>query len=135
MTRKRVAVPTREMGIEGVTRRRFKSSTTKREAEAGAKPPPGRVNRHFSADGPDRLWVADITDVPTSVGWLSLGRLGDASCQRSQAGAMRELAGAGVVDGLARTTSSCSRVGTAKGTTEGPLLRLDHSVPSEAGCA
>ncbi|MCY3705882.1 MAG: hypothetical protein OXH08_10305 [Gammaproteobacteria bacterium] len=46
------------LGIEGVTRRRFKTGTTKREA--GAKAAPDLVNRDFSAEGPDELWVADI---------------------------------------------------------------------------
>ena len=49
-----------------MTRRGFKGSTTKREA--GAKPAPDLVNRDFSVDGPDRVWVADITYAPTS-GW------------------------------------------------------------------
>ena len=30
------------------------------------------VNRDFSASGPDELWVADITYVPTWAGWLYL---------------------------------------------------------------
>ena len=42
-------------------------STTKREA--GATPTPDLVNCDFSADGPDRLSVADTAYVPTSAGW------------------------------------------------------------------
>ena len=80
VSRKRVARLMREMGIEGVTRRRFKGSTTKREA--GAKPVPDLVNRDFSADGPDRLWVADITYVPTSAGWLYLAVVVDVWSRR-----------------------------------------------------
>ena len=30
------------------------------------------MERHFAADGPDRLWVADITYVPTGAGFLYL---------------------------------------------------------------
>ena len=30
------------------------------------------MNRDFSASGPDQLWVADITYVPTWAGWLYL---------------------------------------------------------------
>ena len=62
-SRKRVARLMRELGIEGVTRRRFRTGTTKKDPEA--RPAPDLVNRDFSADGPDRLWVADITYVPT----------------------------------------------------------------------
>ena len=60
----------RELGIEGVTRRRFRTGTTKRDSQA--RPAPDLVNRDFSAEGPDRLWVADITYVPTWAGWLYL---------------------------------------------------------------
>ena len=68
--RKRVARLMRELGIEGVTRRRFRTGTTRRDAKA--RPAPDLVNRDFSADGPDRLWVADITQVRTGAGWLYL---------------------------------------------------------------
>ena len=68
--RKRVARLMRELGIEGVTRRRFKTGTTKRDA--GAKAARDLVNRGFSAEGPDELWVADITQVRTRAGWLYL---------------------------------------------------------------
>ncbi len=61
--RKRVARLMKALGIEGITRRRFRTGTTKRDAEA--RPVPDLVKRDFSADGPDRLWVADITYVPT----------------------------------------------------------------------
>ena len=70
VSRKRVARLMKELDIEGVTRRRFKTGTTKRDAKA--KPAPDLVNRDFSAKGPDRLWVADITYVPTWTGWLYL---------------------------------------------------------------
>ena len=70
VSRKRVARLMRELGIEGVTRRRFKTGTTRRDAKA--KPAPDLVNRNFSAAGPHQLWVADITYVPTTAGWLYL---------------------------------------------------------------
>ena len=69
-SRKRVARLMRELGIKGVTRRRFKTGTTKRDA--GAKAAPDLVRRDFSAEAPNRLWVADITQVPTWAGWLYL---------------------------------------------------------------
>src|SRR4029450_8613108 len=37
-----------------------------------------RVQRDFHVDGPDRLWVADITYVPTGVGLLYLAVVLDA---------------------------------------------------------
>ena len=51
VSRNRVARLMRKVGIEGVTRRRFKGSTTKREA--GAKAAPDLVARDLSAEGPD----------------------------------------------------------------------------------
>ena len=57
--RKRVARPMRKAGIVGVSRRRRTVATTIRapdRASAG-----DLVKRDFAADGPDRLWVADIT--------------------------------------------------------------------------
>ena len=78
--RKRVARLMRELGIEGVTRRRFKTGTTKRDA--GAKAAPDLVNRDFSAEGPDELWVADITQVRAGAGWLYLAVVPDAWSRR-----------------------------------------------------
>ena len=78
--RKRVARLMKELGILGVTRRRFKTGTTKRDAQA--RPAPDLVNRDFSAEGPDRLWVADITYVPTWAGWLYLAVVLDAWSRR-----------------------------------------------------
>ena len=80
VSRKRVARLMRELGVEGVTRRRFRTGTTKRDAQA--RPAPDLVNRDFSADGPDRLWVADITYVPTWAGWLYLAVVLDAWSRR-----------------------------------------------------
>ena len=61
VSRKRVARLMKDLGIQGVTRRRFKTATTKKDAKA--RPAPDLVNRNFSAGGPDQLWVADINDV------------------------------------------------------------------------
>ena len=58
----------RQMGIEGVTHRHFKTGTTK--SKAGAKAAPDLVAWDFSAEGPDQLWVADVTQVRTWAGWL-----------------------------------------------------------------
>ena len=58
------------LGIQGVTRRRWRTATTR--GDAGARPAPDMVRRDFSASGPDELWVADITYVPTWAGWLYL---------------------------------------------------------------
>jgi putative transposase len=76
---KRVARLMRSAGIEGVHRRR-KHRTTRR-AE-GVAPAPDLVERCFAAEGPDRLWVADITYVPTWVGFLYVAVVLDAFSRR-----------------------------------------------------
>ena len=97
--RKRVARLMGELGIEGVTRRRFRG-TTKRNAKA--RPAPDLVRRNFSAEGPERLWVADITHVRTRAGWLHLAVVLDAWSRRIVGWAMapRMPAGAGTAEAL-----------------------------------
>ena len=73
---KRVARLMKRAGIPGVSRRRWKTATTRRDAKARSAP--DLVNRNFSAEGPDQLWVADITYVPTWAGWLYLAVVLDA---------------------------------------------------------
>ncbi len=67
--RKRVARLMREAGIQGVSRRR-KVFTTRRDSNS--RPAPDLVDRQFHADAPNRLWVADITYIPTWEGFLYL---------------------------------------------------------------
>ncbi len=40
--------------------------------DAGYRAVPGRVERQFQAQAPDRIWVADITYVPTLTGFVYL---------------------------------------------------------------
>lgn len=69
VSRKRVARLMREAQLEGASRRR-RFSTTVRERDR--RPAPDLVERHFSAERPDQLWVADITYIPTWSGFLYL---------------------------------------------------------------
>lgn len=79
VSRKRVARLMREQGLAGVTRRR-KFRTTIRNAEQ--RPAPDLVNREFSAPAPNRLWVSDITEVPTKTRPLYLAATVDAFSRR-----------------------------------------------------
>ena len=102
--RKRVARLMRDAGLAGVHRRRS-IRTTRREP--GVTPAPDLVERDFSAAGPDRLWVADITYLPTLAGFLYLAAIIDAWSRRvvgwSMAGHMRtELVTAALDMALAR---------------------------------
>jgi putative transposase len=77
--RKRVARLMRAAGLAGVTRRRRPRTTQRRD---DARPAPDLVERQFSAEAPDRLWVADITYIPTWVGFLYLAVVLDAFSRR-----------------------------------------------------
>jgi len=66
-------------GLQGASRRK-KWRTTKRDKDA--RPAPDLVDRHFAADRPDQLWVADITYVPTWSGFLYLAVVVDAYSRR-----------------------------------------------------
>jgi putative transposase len=55
--------------------RRRRRSTTSRDPVS--RPAPDLVNRKFTADRPDQLWVADITHVPTRAGALYLATVTD----------------------------------------------------------
>jgi putative transposase len=70
----------REAGIAGVSRRRRAIATTIRAPERGSAG--DLVKRDFTADGPNRLWVADITFVPTAAGFLFLAVVFDAWSRR-----------------------------------------------------
>ena len=77
--RKRVSRLMRRAGLEGASRRK-RAWTTKRDRDA--RPAPDLVERDFSSDGPDRLWVADITYIPTWSGFLYLAVVLDAWSRR-----------------------------------------------------
>jgi putative transposase len=67
--RKRVARLMRAAGLVGVSRRRSCVTTTRDEKR---RPAPDLVDRKFTAERPDQLWVADITYIPTWLGFLYL---------------------------------------------------------------
>jgi putative transposase len=75
--RKRVARLMRAAGIVGVHRRRRRVPLP-RPAFRAATTAPDLVHRDFAAAGPDRLWVADITEIPTGEGPLYLAAIVDA---------------------------------------------------------
>ena len=67
--RKRIARLMRQAGLRGVSRRKWRVTTRR---AAGARPAPDLVQRQFAAGGPNQLWVADVTYVPTQTGTLYL---------------------------------------------------------------
>ena len=77
--RKRVERLMRRAGIEGVYRRRRRGCTRRDPNEV---PSDDLVNRRFTVDGPDKLWVSDITEHPTDTGKVYLGVVLDAWSRR-----------------------------------------------------
>jgi putative transposase len=78
----RVARLMRQAGLMGCHRRRpVRGPTTRRDPTA--TPAPDLVQRCFSAPGPDRLWIADITSRPTEQeGFLYLAVIPDVFSRR-----------------------------------------------------
>jgi putative transposase len=62
---KRVARLMRDAGIQGLYRRRRRGCTVR---DPAAEPSGDLVKRQFTVEGPNRLWVTDITEHPTTEG-------------------------------------------------------------------
>jgi putative transposase len=77
-SRNRVARVMREANIVGVSRRRFVVTTVR----DGGRQAPDLVDRTFTADAPNTLWVADITYIPTWMGFLYLAVVLDVFSRR-----------------------------------------------------
>ncbi len=86
-SRKRVARLLRVAGLQGCHRRKG-PRTTRRAPDIA--PAADLVRRDFAAAAPDRLWVADITYVPTWAGFLYLAVVLDACTRRIVGWAMAE---------------------------------------------
>jgi putative transposase len=74
----RVARLMRDAGVAGVSRRKF-AVTTVRD---GGRQAPDLVDRTFTADARNVLWVADITYIPTWAGFLYLAVVLDVFSRR-----------------------------------------------------
>ena len=75
----RVSRLMRQAGLVGASRRKGCWTTCRNK---DARPAPDLVERKFVADAPDKLWVADITYVPTWTGFLFLAVVLDVFSRR-----------------------------------------------------
>jgi putative transposase len=78
--RKRIARLMRGAGLIGACHHQGGPTTTQRDREA--RPAPDLVDRDFTAQARNQLWVADITFIPTSSGFLYLAVVLDAWSRR-----------------------------------------------------
>ena len=77
-SRNRVARVMRDADIAGISRRKFVVTTVR----DGRRQAPDLVDRAFTADAPNVLWVADITYIPTWMGFLYLAVVLDVFSRR-----------------------------------------------------
>jgi putative transposase len=88
VSRKRVARLMRAHGLRGVSRRRYEVVTTQRDPRRRSVP--DLVNRNFTADEPNQLWVADATYIPTWAGFIYLAIVLDVWSRRVVGWSIRE---------------------------------------------
>lgn len=86
--RKRVARLMRTDGLRPKTVRRFRVVTT--DSNHTLAIAPNRLNQEFTADQGDKIWLTDITYVPTAQGWLYLAVVLDLYSRRIVGWAMRD---------------------------------------------
>jgi len=79
ISRKRVARLMREEGIEGQRKRRFRVTTDSRHSHPVAA---NLLQRNFTASGPNKVWVTDITYIWTREGWMYLAAILDLYSRR-----------------------------------------------------
>jgi putative transposase len=77
--RDQVARLMRQLGIEGISRRKRVFTTIQ---DLDAVRAPDLVNRNFTAAGPNELWVTDLTYVPTRSGMAYVSFIVDAFSRR-----------------------------------------------------
>jgi transposase InsO family protein len=89
-SRRRVERLMREMGLQARRGRRRPPRTT--DSRHDLPVAPNLLDRHFVADRPDTVWLADISYLPTDEGWLYLAAIEDL--------ATREIVGWSMADHL-----------------------------------
>jgi putative transposase len=86
--RERVARLARENNLEPKAARPFKVMTT--DSNHNLPVAPNVLDQNFTAEGPDQIWLTDITYVPTAEGWLYLAAVMDLYSRRIVGWAMSD---------------------------------------------
>ena len=87
-SRGRVERLMRRHGIRALARRRFRPTTTDSRHQVPIAP--NLLQQKFMACVPNRVWLADITSIPTGEGWLYLAAVLDLATHRVVGWAMRD---------------------------------------------
>ena len=109
VSRRRIGRVLPQAGLRCKTRRRFKAPTASGQAQAVA---PNQLKRAFTVQAPDRVYVGDITYLPTGEGWLYLAVVLDL-CSRAVVGVVDGQPYAGgvgepsVIDGTLSAAARC----------------------------
>ena len=82
VSRRRIGRVLAQAGLRCKTRRKFKAPTAAGQAQTVA---PNQLNREFTVQAPDTIYVGDITYLPTGEGWLYLAVVLDL-CSRAVVG-------------------------------------------------
>jgi putative transposase len=82
VSRRRIGRMLTQAGLRCKTRRRFKAPTAAGQAQTVA---PNQLNREFTVQDPNTIYVGDITYLPTGEGWLYLAVVLDL-CSRAVVG-------------------------------------------------
>lgn len=88
VSRKRVERVMRRHGIRAQAPRRYRVCTT--DSKHSLPVAANLLDQNFAAEKPDQVWLADITYIPTSEGWLSLAVILDLFTRKVLGWAMRE---------------------------------------------
>src|SRR5262245_46637584 len=82
VSRRRIGRVLAQAGLRCKTRRKYKAPTMAGQAQTVA---PNQLNREFTVQAPDKVYVGDITYLPTGEGWLYLAVVLDL-CSRAVVG-------------------------------------------------
>jgi len=78
-SKNRVARLMKRRGLKAKTKRKFRATTNSKHSFPVAE---NLLNRQFEIEAPNKVWVADITYIPTDEGWLYLAAVKDLGSKR-----------------------------------------------------
>jgi putative transposase len=87
VSRGRVERLMRQHGIRALARRRFRPTTT--DSRHHWSIAPNLLQQQFTVSAPNRVWLADITYIPTDEGWLYLAAVLDLATRKVVGWSMR----------------------------------------------